>query len=79
MKTLKDLKDNIERLLIEHPEYANLPLIYSSDDEGNSFHLVHSSLCLAQVEDIKEYYLELVGFDGDEDINSEDINCICIN
>ena len=78
MRTLKDLKDNIEELLEEHPEWENLPIISSSDDEGNSFQKVYNDLTPMQVENIVKDYLDFV-FDEDGEILDTDINCICIN
>ena len=87
MRILKDLKQNIEEILKKYPEWENLPLIFSSDDEGNSYHYCHNDLSPAQTEDINnKYYLEIVGFfddtnpnDDDRDISVKDVNCICIN
>lgn len=78
-QTLKTLQQNILKILLEHPEWGDLPLISSSDDEGNDYHKVYNDLSPAQVENIKNYSLELVGFEGEEDVDTKDINCICIN
>jgi hypothetical protein len=78
MKTLKDLRNNIDEILKKNPEYENLPLIYSSDEEGNSFKLLYNDLTPMQVEDNTQYYLELV-YDDEDEILEDDINCICIN
>lgn len=78
--TLRTLKETIDNILTKHPEWENLPLMYASDDEGNNYQIVYNSLCPAQVHDIKqEEDLELVGFQGEENIADEDVNCICIN
>ena len=79
MRTLNDLKENIDKLLTEHPEWGSLPIIYSSDDEGNDHHVGSNELSPAQVENIHSWSLELVGYLGDDEIAEEDINCICIN
>lgn len=95
MITLQQLKINIEELLKLYPEWKDLPIISSSDDEGNSFQLIHNSLSPVQVDDINEYYLELIGclgepnsydneeFDSEDNYNEiiskKDINAICIN
>lgn len=79
MKTLRDLKNNIDELLRYHPDWENLPIIYSGDEEGNEYTKVNNDLCPTQVENINDYYLEIVGFLDDNDIDEKDINCICIN
>ena len=86
MRTLKQLRDNIDEILKKYPHWENLPIISSSDAEGNSYEKVYNDLSPAQVEDINEYYLEVVGFfddtnpnDAERDISEKDINCICIN
>lgn len=89
MKTLLDLKTAVDELLEEHPEWSSLPLMYSTDDEGNNYHMVNDYLTPAMVADINEYYLEMQGYldsekyteKGNEDgfIEVKDINCICIN
>ena len=35
--TLKHYAKCLNALLKKHPEYAELPVIYSTDDEGNSY------------------------------------------
>ena len=90
MKTLKQLSLDIDNLLRENPQFGDLPVIYSSDDEGNSYKKVHQDVTPAMAIDVKEWELELVGFlgnnknDYEEEENQDlievkDINCICIN
>lgn len=74
MKTLKDLKKDIENLIKKYPEFENLPICYASDDEGNSYQKVHNSLSPAQFHDINEYSLELVGFLDEDNPNGDIIN-----
>lgn len=74
MYTLKDLKIEIEKLLKTHPEYSNLPLVYASDDEGNSYQKVHNKPLAIEMENIKDYYLE-----PSTDYDLKTPNCICIN
>lgn len=81
MKTLNDLKQDIENLLKEHPEWGALPLVYCVDDEGNSYHKVNYSICQMQFHNINEHYLELVDVyqEGTDIVNQKDVNAICIN
>lgn len=78
-QTLKSLRDNIDVLIKKHPQWENLPIIYSVDDEENVHHRIHQEIAAIQVHDINEYYLEIVGYLGDEGISKKDINCVIIN
>ena len=40
MITLKEYLERLNKLVEEHPEYLDLPLIYSVDDEGNRYEYV---------------------------------------
>lgn len=81
---LKDFIKELQDLVKQYPQFEDLPVAYSSDDEGNSYHLIYSTGLPIQVENPTAHNLELVGyFNGDEDDidNSaiEDINIILIN
>ena len=79
--TLKEYVESLQETLKENPELADKPVAYSSDDEGNSFHLIHNTPTLCQVENNTTHYLEMVGYydeDSDE-IHKDDINCIIVN
>ena len=60
--------------------YGELPCIFSSDDEGNSYQKVYNEPSEYLVEDINEYYLE-TAFEYDEKNNviNFEPNCIIIN
>lgn len=86
MRTLRDLKNDIIEIEETYPEWMDLPIIYSHDDEGNFYQEVYGNVCPVQVHDIKERELEVVGFfddtnpnDNERDISKHDVNCICIN
>jgi hypothetical protein len=76
--TLQEYIESLQRLIENNPEYVNMPLIYSKDDEGNDYHHVNYSPSPAQVEDLEEYYLELV-WDEEGENPGTDFNCIMIN
>lgn len=38
---LKEFREYLNRLVANNPEYDNLDCVYSTDDEGNSFHQIH--------------------------------------
>jgi hypothetical protein len=75
MKTLKQLSIDIEKLLKKHPEFADLPVIY----KGTGYHKIEFNITPVQIHDLKKYYLELVGFISDKDVDIKDINGVCIN
>ena len=64
----KEYVENLNKLLNERPETAELDVVTSSDDEGNSYNLVH--------------YTPTVGhFDDDDREFTEEleINAVCVN
>jgi hypothetical protein len=86
MRTLRDLKNEILEIEEKYPQWIDLPIIYSHDEEGNFYEKVYSNISPTQVHDINRYELEVVGFFDDTNPNDEeryisekDINCICIN
>ena len=81
MKTVRNLIDYLHKLIEDDPRVEDLPIIYSSDDEGNNYQKVHNLPELTQVEDLNAWNLEVVGYydeDSDE-IVKEDCNCVIIN
>ena len=86
MRTLKQLRDNIDEILKKYPQWENLPLVFSSDYEGSNFYRHYNDLSPLQVHDLNDLELEVVGFfddtnpnDDERDISEKDVNCICIN
>ena len=80
-KTVRNLIDYLHKLIEDDPRVENLPIIYSSEDEGNSYQKVYNLPGLTQVEDLNSWDLEVVGYydeDSDE-ILKEDCNCVIIN
>jgi hypothetical protein len=41
MKTLQDYVNDLNEYLAENPDYADRPVVYSVDDEGNDYNLVN--------------------------------------
>lgn len=73
------LKDYIKTLqALEVEGYGDFEVIYAVDDEGNAYHSVYSGPGLVMVEDLEEYYKEVVHPD---DVDEEDykVNAIIIN
>lgn len=78
MITLKKYIEQLQDLLDQG--FDELPLIYSSDDEGNSYHKINNLPELYRVEDINEYYLESdFAYDDNDEILEFKPNCIIIN
>ena len=78
MITVNKLIEKLQEL--KNKGYGELPCIYSSDDEGNSFHKIYNEPSEYLVENIEEYYLES-NFEYDDEDNVLDFepNCIIIN
>lgn len=76
---LKEYLKKIQEAVKENPSILEMEVIYSADDEGNAYQKVHNEPTPCQIEDINEYFLEMVGFEDDEEIATEDCNAICIN
>lgn len=75
---LKEYVEILNKYLEENPKYADVPVMYFTDDEGNSAHILdinepHFFYC----EDPSSHYLEL--FDEDDDEAHEGFGVICIN
>ncbi len=89
--TLLEYKKEIEDLLESNPEYGDMTIIYSADDEGNYYQKVNYGPSPAVVENLEDYNLEMVGnlgdkvevWDGEEEkteiLGKDRINCIIIN
>jgi len=60
--------------------YGELPCIFSSDDEGNSYQKVYNEPSEFLVEDIEEYELAPdFEYDDKDDVINFEPNCIIIN
>lgn len=69
--TLKEHLDEINKLIESNPEVGNFPIIYSSDDEGNSYQPVWFKPTLVSVINLDQSYLEIT--------NKGKANAVCIN
>lgn len=52
---------------LEAQGYGEFELIYSSDSEGNNYHKVGYSPGLMMVDDLSEYYLDIIHPDDAEE------------
>jgi hypothetical protein len=77
MVTLKEYIKHLQEVLDKNPLYAEFPVIYAVDEEGNSYHKVYNTPTLVEVDDINDYYLDVNFSDSGED--SETPNAVIIN
>ena len=76
--TLKEYVEILNKYLEENPKYADMPVMYFTDDEGNAAHILDiDEPQLFYCEDPDSHYLEL--FDEDDDEADEGFGVICIN
>lgn len=73
---LKDYISGLQQLIKDDPKVAEFPVIYASDDEGNSHHPVHCNGTLVEVEDAEAHYVELMWDMGNREIKP---NAVIIN
>ena len=72
------LQEYISALQKIDRKYWDMPLIYATDDEGNSYQKVNNFPGLVEVENPNEYYLELVWGEDGETLGTN-FNAIIIN
>ena len=78
MITVNKLIEKLQEL--KNKGYGELPCIYSSDDEGNSYQKVYNEPSEFLVDDIEEYQLESAfEYDEQDDVIDFEPNCIIIN
>lgn len=78
MITVNNLIEKLQEL--KDKGYGELPCIYSSDDEGNSYQKVYNEPSEYLVTDINEYQLETAfEYNEKEEILDFIPNCIIIN
>jgi len=77
--TLNQYIDNLQAIVAQNNLNGELEVVYAIDEEGNGYKKVEYEPSKCQIENLREYFLELVGFQGDESIAEEDCNAICIN
>jgi hypothetical protein len=78
MVTLRKFLVQIDKLTKEFPKALDLPLIYSSDDKGNSYKDVNHIPSLFTVEDINDRKMDMK-WNEDETEMDKNYNCIIIN
>ena len=76
---LKEYLKYLNEFVNNDPDTLEMEIIYSSDDEGNSYHKVINLPISCQIHDLDDYYMEMVGMEGNDYIAHEDLNAVCIN
>jgi len=72
-KTLRQLINRLNDIAKDNPEALDLPLVYSSDDEGNAFHRVHFDAGLGNYNERDREFI------NKEEAAGKETNCVCIN
>ena len=67
--TLKEYIEELNKLVKQNPKILELPVIYSADDEGNHYQMVHYTPTLGTFDD----------FDGEWEAETVNPNAVCIN
>lgn len=77
--TFEEYVNNLQRVLKENPEYKDLPVVYSSDDEGNDYMTVSFEPSTCKVLDIKDRFLERICEEEPEELDGDFQTVIIIN
>jgi hypothetical protein len=79
---LKEFVSQLQKVIENDPISADMEVIYSSDEEGNSFQKIYSLGGFMKIVDLEERYLDMDYDDEDDDSSAfriEDCNAFCIN
>ena len=68
---LKEYIAELNKLVKMNPNSLEFDVIYSADDEGNHYQLVHFTPCLGEFKDL--------GYDGEWNTETTNPNAVCIN
>ena len=72
--TVRELVEDLTKMMEQNGEIADFPLVFSSDEEGNSFQKITNFPGLAKARSLNERYLEMLPFEEEQEPN-----CIIIN
>ena len=76
MRTVRDLVEDLTDLVNENPKISKMPIVYSSDDEGNNMQKVLFSPCLGIAKTLEDRDLVITSIGEDA---KEKGNCVIIN
>ena len=72
--TAEQFVKHLQTIFKQTPNAKKLPLVFASDEEGNSFHMLDNYAGLAQATNLGDKYVELEPYDV-----TKEPNCIIIN
>lgn len=73
---LKDYIKNLQNIVEQNPDYADLDVI-TEDDEGNGFHTIYFTPSVGMVDEDYESFVDCESEDFSE--GDYEINCVCVN
>ena len=74
----KDYINNLVQMLVKDPEIGELEIIYSQDDEGNTYQKVNFHASLVKTKGLENQYIDVeIQIDGDE--IDKNTTALCIN
>ena len=76
--TVNEYTNNLIQLLKKNPEIGELEVIYSQDDEGNSYQKVNFHASLLKTKGLNNQYID-VEIQIDEDEIDKNTTALCIN
>ena len=77
---LSEFYKNLGEILEKRPDFGELTVVSSADDEGNYFNEVHFTPSLGEFEDGEfRQHSNDPDQDPEDMVNPKDINSICIN
>ena len=74
----KDYVNNLVEMLKKDPQIGELEVIYSQDDEGNSYQKVNFHACILKTKGLKNQYID-VEIQIHEDEIDKNTTALCIN
>lgn len=75
--TLKEYIESLEKFAEENPETLEMTVVYSADDEGNSFNMVCYTPSKGHYDN--EYNGGFTSDEEDIEENGYEINAVCVN
>jgi hypothetical protein len=76
--TVNEYANNLIQLLKKSPEIGELEVIYSQDDEGNTYQKVNFHASLVKTEGLQNQYVDVI-IEVDSDEIDKERTALCIN
>jgi hypothetical protein len=74
----KDYINNLVQMLVKDPEIGELEIIYSHDDEGNTYQKVNFHASLVKTKGLQNQYVDVI-IEVDSDEIDKERTALCIN